>query len=119
MPSGRAPLISPIVPGLHREVREERRLLDVGARAVPLVDVAGGGGDFVPLRILRGEVGVELAEDLGLERGSHGVADFLQRRPDVLQIDVLAVLVLAERLGAEVDVHAARRARKRRRAAAT
>jgi hypothetical protein len=71
MPRARAPVISAGCCRAHAEVREERRLLDVGGLRVPLVNVARGGRDLVPLRILRGEVRVELAEDLGLERGLH------------------------------------------------
>ncbi len=68
MPRGRAPLISAMRPGCSAEIVEERRLLDVGALLVPLIDLAGAGGDFVPLRILRGEIAVELAEHFRLER---------------------------------------------------
>ena len=76
--------------------------------AVPLIHVAGAGRDFVPLRILRGEIVVQLAENFRLQRGLHQVADFLQRRPDVLQENRPAVLARAERLVREVNVHAAR-----------
>ncbi len=84
--------------GLHAEAGEEWRLLDVGARAVPLVNLATGRGDFIPLRVLLGEVGVELAIDFRLERGQHGRANFLRQRPDFFEIDVLGVLVLSEGL---------------------
>ena len=94
--------------GLHFEVREERRLLDVGALAVPLIHVADSGRDLVPLRILRREVLVELLENLRLERRLHGVAHFLKRGPEVGEINGFAVLVLAERFAAQVNVHAAR-----------
>ena len=52
---------------LHAEAREEWRLLDVGARAVLLVNLARGGGDFILLRFLLGKVGVELAIDFRLD----------------------------------------------------
>jgi hypothetical protein len=93
--------------GRHREAREERRLLDVGRLRLELVNVARGRRDFVPLRILRREVGVELAENLRLQRRLQLVAHFAQRRPDVLQKNVLAVLVVAERIFREIDVDAA------------
>ena len=65
MPSGRAPLISAIWPGFHAEVREEWRLLNVGALAVPLVDLAAlDEGISFHFGILRGEIGVELADKL-------------------------------------------------------
>jgi hypothetical protein len=59
MPSGRAPLISDDVARGGSEAVEERRFLDVGGLAVPLIDIAGGGFDLVPLRVLVGEAGVE------------------------------------------------------------
>ncbi len=67
--------------GRHREVLEERRFLDVGAPGVPAVHVADGGGDFVPGRVLRGEILVQRAEDFRFERAFHRVADFLHGRP--------------------------------------
>ncbi len=94
--------------GLQRKVREERRLLDVGGFAIPLIHVAGAGRDFVPFGILRGEILVKLAEHFRLQRGLHEVADFLQARPDVLQENRLAVLAGAERVVDEVNIHAAR-----------
>lgn len=86
------------VAGGHAEVGEEGRMLDVGGFAVPLEDLADATLDLVPLRILRGEVGVELAEDIGRKRGLHGIAHFFERGPDVLQIDAAAgdKLVLAQ-----------------------
>ena len=51
-----------------RKAVEERWLLDVGRVAIPLVDIAGGGFDFVPLWILVGEAGVEALEHIRFER---------------------------------------------------
>src|SRR5882757_4910709 len=39
---------------LHAEAFEERRLLDVSRFLIPRINLPGGRGDFVPLRILRG-----------------------------------------------------------------
>ena len=78
------------ITGGHAEVSEERRMLDVGRFTVPLEDFANAAFDLVPLRILRCEVGVELAEDIGAESGLHGIAHFFERGPDVLQIDTAA-----------------------------
>ena len=82
-PRARAPVSSAIAPGLHGEAGEERRLLDVGRLRVEGVGVAGRRRDLVPLRILRGEIGVEPAEDLGLEGRLHQVPDLGERGPDV------------------------------------
>ena len=88
---------------LHAELREERRLLDVGGIAVPLVHVAHARGNLVPLRVLGCEVGVERPEHLGLEGGLQGVAHLGQAGPDVLQ-EHRAVVALADGLGGQVLV---------------
>jgi hypothetical protein len=63
MPMARAPADVRDRSSGHAEVLEERGLLDVGALAVPLVDLAHAGGDFIPLGILVCEAGVEFLED--------------------------------------------------------
>ena len=93
--------------GGHAEVLEEGRFLDVGALAVPIVDLADAGWHFVPLRILVCEAGVEFLENLGLEGGLHFVADFLEAWPDVFQENINAGVVLGDGFLGEVDVHAA------------
>ena len=82
--------------------------MNVGAVGVPLIDVASRGGDFVPLGVLLGEIAVELAKDFGFEGCLHLVANFLQGGPDVLEKDFAAVLALANRFFAQVNVHPAR-----------
>ena len=94
--------------GLHGKVREERRFLDVGGLAVPFIHVAGAGRDFVPLGILRRKILVKFAEHFRLQRGLHEVTDFAQRRPEVLEENVCAVFVFANRFAVHVNVHAAR-----------
>ena len=61
----------------------------------------------VPALVARVHVGVAAREHLGLHRVLDRVVDLALRRPDVAQVDRLAVGALAERLGGEVDVHAA------------
>jgi hypothetical protein len=56
---------------------------------------------------LLGKVGVESAIHFRFECGRHRQADLLQRGPDFLEINVLAIPVLSKRFGAEVDVHRA------------
>ena len=108
MPSGRASTISVMWPGSMREVREEGRLLDVGALLVPGVGLAGRAGDVVPRRILLGEVAVESCGRLRAERRACvSVLTSCERGPDVLEVNRLAVLAGAERLRVEVDIDAA------------
>ena len=71
---------------------------------VPRVELSGGSRNFVPLGILLGKVAVEFAEDLRLERRLHRGADFLQRRPEITQVDVPAFVVLAQWFLGQVDV---------------
>ena len=85
MPSGARAFDSPMSPGSSEKFIEERRLLDVGAVGIPLINVPVERRDFVPLRILRGEIRVELRNTSGLRARLHGDPDFLQRRPDVLR----------------------------------
>src|SRR5205085_3723112 len=75
----------------HRKIFEERRLVDVVAVFIPLVDLAGTRGNFIPLRILPGEVAVEPAENFRGEGRLHGIADLGESRPKITEIDFLAV----------------------------
>src|SRR5207249_1246152 len=50
------------VPRLHREILKERRLVNIIALLVPLVDVATARWNVVPLRILIGKIAVEFPE---------------------------------------------------------
>src|SRR5947208_2466076 len=61
---------------LHREILEKRRLMNVIARFVPLVNVACARWNFVPLRVLIGEIAIKFPKRLRLERGLHRVPDF-------------------------------------------
>ena len=94
--------------GSEREVGEERRLLDVGRFDVERVDVTRGRGDFVPLRILFGEVRVEPAENFRFERGLHLIAHFLERGPDVFEEHRRAGLITTEWLNRQIQVHPTR-----------
>ena len=68
---------------LHREILEKRRLVDVIALLVPLVNFARAGWNFVPLRVLISEIAIEFSECFWPERGLHGVPDFTEIRPEV------------------------------------
>ena len=64
-------------------------------------------GHFVPFGILRGKVGVEFPEHFRFERLLEQVLNLLQRRPEILQEDVVAILVLTDRFVAHIDIHTA------------
>ena len=77
-------------------VDEERRLLHVGALLVPLVQWADRPGDLLPFDGTECRVTVLGGEHLGRDRLGHGLFDLLGRRPDVLEIDIVAIFSLAE-----------------------
>ena len=88
------------------EVFEEGWELDVGGVVAPGVGVSGGACDLDPLLIGGVEIGVELVENLGLESTSDDSLKFLRGRPEVFEIDVIAVGILTKRVSSEVDVDA-------------
>ena len=91
----------------HRKIFEERRLMNVVALLVPLINFAGARRDVVPLRILVGKIAIEFTEHLRFERRLHRVPNFCERRPEVAQKSLLAVFVLADRFLAKIDIDAA------------
>src|SRR5437867_595592 len=50
--------------GLHREILEERRLMNVIALLIPLVNVAGARRNLIPLRVLVRKIAIEFAKSL-------------------------------------------------------
>ena len=80
----------------HAEALEERRLLDVGAVAVPLINMAGAALHAVPLRILIGKTRVETLEHIRSQAGSHGLGDLLARGPNIAEIDRGSGVVVAQ-----------------------
>ncbi len=102
------------------DVLEERRLAHVGRLRRPTrrsrpSGTASACHSSSPSKTRRRTA---LAELLRLDRGCDRRGDLLGRRPDVLQVDRLAVPVGAERLGRRGRCPSRRRARRRRRAAA-
>src|SRR5437867_5996310 len=67
--------------GLHREILEERRLMNVIALLVPLINVTGARWNLVPLWILVGEIAIQFAERFRRQRGLHRVPDLAESRP--------------------------------------
>ncbi|KFB73618.1 MAG: hypothetical protein AW09_001112 [Candidatus Accumulibacter phosphatis] len=91
------------VAGKLRWQFEERRAGDVG-RWWPVVDLAGRRRNGFPEILVGADVGVTPAEGLGIERErQHGV-DLLRARPDLAQIDRLAVGTATQRFAVEVDI---------------
>ena len=93
--------------GLHAHALEIGRVLNIGGADVPGVGLAAGHLDALPGLVALEHVGVAGGEHLvrhvlALEGG-----DLFVGRPDVLQIDGLAVLAFAERLGGQIDLHRA------------
>ena len=88
---------------------EVGRQLDVGAAVVPAVGHGGAvGADRGPVLVAGEHVGIGALEALGGDGLADRRVDLLRRRPDVLEVDRLAVLAGAQRLGGDVGQHRAR-----------
>ena len=92
----------------HGDAVEVGRVLDVGGLAVPGIDLARRRLDGAPIRVAREHVGVAFLEHRRVDRCRDRGGHILRARPDVLEVHRLAVLALAQRLGGDVDVQAAR-----------
>ena len=94
--------------GLRRHVVEVGRPADVRRVRLPLEELALGDGQVAPLLVAREDVGVGGLEHLAAHGRRDRLLDLGRARPEVAQVDVVAVLVLAERLLEQVEVHPAR-----------
>ena len=86
---------------------EERWVMDVGRAVIPLVELAGRSIKILPhLASIQDSVigGLELLR--GDDSLSH-LTDLLTRWPDVSEEDIVAFLVLTERLSLEVKIDGA------------
>ena len=92
---------------LHGHAIEVGRVADVGGVVRPRIELAGGYGDALPVLVAGEHVAIAALEHLRVDGIPHGVGDFLRTRPDVAEIDRLAVPTRAERFGVEVDVRGA------------
>ena len=79
------------------------RVADVGAGRIPIVGQAAGDLDGLPVRIALEDIGIALAEHGRRHAAVDGLGDFAVGRPDILEIDIVAGLVLADRIGIEID----------------
>ena len=92
---------------LQRHALEVRRLADVGRVRLPGEALALRHRQAAPLLVAGEDVGVRRAEHVAVDGARDRVRDLLRGRPDVAEVDLVAVLVLAERLLEQVDVHPA------------
>src|SRR3954453_7724124 len=86
---------------------EVRRVLHIGRTVVPRVSEPALHGDLAPVRLALEYVGVFLREHVLVDGLADDRRDLLAGRPDVTQIDFLAVLVGAERRLGDIDLHRA------------
>jgi hypothetical protein len=91
--------------GLARQVLEERRLAHVRGLLVPLEALALGHLERVPALVAVEHLTVGGAEHVRLDGGLDRALHVLRARPEVLEVDVVAAVVLADRLVEQVDVH--------------
>ncbi|MNJ47101.1 hypothetical protein D3C77_422480 [compost metagenome] len=88
------------------DVIEERRVLDVGGVVLPHIGRRLGHFDGLPLGVAGEDFGVLLVEHRGVDAGDRR-GDFLLARPDIAQVHGLPMGVGAQRLGGQVQAHAA------------
>ncbi len=90
-----------------RQAVEIGRVLDVGRAGVPGVGEAGGNLDLAPVRLAVEHARVFGLEHLGGDGGLDELLNLVRRRPDVGEIDRLALPVGAKRLAGQIDEHRA------------
>src|SRR5207253_905719 len=90
---------------LWREVLEEGRLLHVGRLRIPLVELSRRRRHRLPEAVALEDLPVFLGEELPLEHPAGYLIDLFGAWPDVLEEHRLAILVVADRLILEIDVH--------------
>src|SRR5204862_260150 len=93
--------------GLGTHVVEKWRAADEAARFLPREGCAGAGGERAPLRRAFADLGVTLAVKRRVDRLRDDAVDLAAFWPYVAQIHRPPFPILAERLGREVDQHAA------------
>ena len=85
---------------------EERRILHIGGRRIPVVHRSGRRRERCPVIVAIPDAPVLRLELAAVGRGPDGLGDLLGARPDVRQVH-RSVGAFADRLGGQVHVHAA------------
>ena len=93
--------------GLRAHADEIGRVLHVGRLLVPGVGQPALDADLAPVRVALEHVGVFLREHLLVDGLANDRIDLAAGRPDVLEEDLLALLVEAERLLDQIGIHRA------------
>jgi hypothetical protein len=89
------------------EIGEERRLLNVCAVWFKIEKLAAFDGDFVPVVVTVFDIGILLAEHLGIETLLDGLVDFSGAGPNFAEKHRLAISITADRLVHQIDIHRA------------
>src|SRR5439155_19834646 len=90
--------------GRLTHVLEIGRVLDVGRAGVPLVGEPALDRDALPMLVAAEDVGVFPAEEIAGDVRPYEIGERLRGRPDVAEMNRVAVRVDAERLVDEVDL---------------
>ncbi len=90
---------------LHRHALEKGRVADVGGVVRPGEAIARGDVELLPAFVPAEDVGVLVHELLRRHRRQHRFLQFALARPDVLEVNRLAVFPVAEGFGGQVEVH--------------
>ena len=93
--------------GLGPHIFEIGRVLHVGGGERPVIDFAVGRLHAAPLLIALEDIGIFALKGVARHGCFHQFGDFRLTRPDVFEEHVLAVAVLAQRLGRQVDIQRA------------
>ena len=91
-------------PRLLGEIVEKQRFLNVSAPGIPFKELPAVHGNLVPLLIFIFDVGVLRAEHFRIDAGGDGVVHLLLRRPDVAEINLLAILADSHRLIHQIGI---------------
>ena len=90
-----------------RHALKVRRVLDVGGRCRPIVGLAVGRLHALPFVVAFEDVGIFGLERFTGDRLFHQLCNFLRRGPNVFEVDVIAVFVLTNHVGRQIDVQCA------------
>ena len=95
-------------PRLRREIGEETRFADIGGTGLEFEEIAGRNRQRLPALVAEEDIAVFLDEHFRRNAGGDRRFHIIRRRPDVGQEDRIAVRIVAERIGFEIDIDRAR-----------